>query len=364
MMGAGPALRRVLVTGGAGFIGAALCRRLVLEVGAEVLNVDCLTYAADQRRLSALAHTSKHRERRLDIVDLPAMAAVISEFEPDTIMHLAAESHVDRSINEAAHFIETNVVGTYSLLEAARQYWARLSSEAAADFRFLHVSTDEVYGSLGSSGFFTNETRYDPRSPYSASKAASDHLARVWQHTHCLPVIVTNCSNNYGPFQFPEKLIPLMILKAIAGEPLPVYGDGHNVRDWIHVDDHTQALVDIALRGQPGSTYVVGARTERTNLEIVRHICSVLDVRRPQGRPHSDLIAFVKDRPGHDQRYAIDPTRTEQEIGWHARISFDRGLEETVAWYLENEEWWAPLQARYSGQRLGLGLPGSRRASM
>jgi dTDP-glucose 4,6-dehydratase len=282
------------------------------------------------------------------------MDRAIAEFRPDRIMHLAAESHVDRSITGAADFINTNVVGTFTLLEAARAYWSGLEPDERDHFRFLHVSTDEVYGSLGDAGLFTEETPYDPSSPYSASKAASDHLAKSWHRTYGLPVVVSNCSNNYGPYHFPEKLIPLTILNALAGERLPVYGKGENVRDWLFVEDHARALDLIAEKGRPGETYNVGGRNERRNIEVVRKICSVLDELAPANRPREELIEFVTDRPGHDARYAIDASKLEAELGWRAREDFDSGIAKTVQWYLENDWWWRPLRDRYKGERLGL----------
>jgi dTDP-glucose 4,6-dehydratase len=282
------------------------------------------------------------------------MERVVHEFEPDRIVHLAAESHVDRSITGAADFIQTNVFGTFNLLEAARGFWSRLDAKRKATFRFLHVSTDEVYGSLGDEGLFTEETPYDPSSPYSASKAASDHLAMAWYRTYGLPVLVSNCSNNYGPYHFPEKLIPLTILNALAGQPLPVYGKGENVRDWLYVEDHARALDTIIDRGTLGQTYNVGGQNERRNIDVVRNICEVLDRIVPANRPRHELISYVTDRPGHDARYAIDATKLEKELGWNARENFETGIEKTVRWYLENEWWWRPLRERYSGQRLGL----------
>jgi dTDP-glucose 4,6-dehydratase len=282
------------------------------------------------------------------------MRSAFTEFRPDRVMHLAAESHVDRSITSAADFIQTNVVGTFTLLESARAYWSALLPVDRDTFRFLHVSTDEVYGSLGEDGLFTEETSYDPSSPYSASKASSDHLAKAWQRTYGLPVVVSNCSNNYGPYHFPEKLIPLTILNALAGERLPVYGKGENVRDWLYVEDHARALDLIAERGRVGETYNVGGRNERQNIEVVKRICVVLDDLVPANRPRQELIEFVTDRPGHDARYAIDATKLETELGWRAREDFDSGIEKTVQWYLDNEWWWRPLRDRYSGERLGL----------
>jgi dTDP-glucose 4,6-dehydratase len=345
---------RVLVTGGAGFIGSALVRHLVIEKGHEVLNVDALTYAGYLPSLKAVEDKPNYRFLHADICDRPAMERAFAEFRPDRVMHLAAESHVDRSITGAADFIQTNVIGTFTLLEAARGYWSKLDGAARNDFRFLHVSTDEVYGSLGEEGLFTEDTPYDPSSPYSASKASSDHLAVAWQRTYGLPVVVSNCSNNYGPYHFPEKLIPLTILNALAGERLPVYGKGENVRDWLYVEDHARALDLIAERGRIGETYNVGGRNERRNIEVVQRICSVLDALAPSNRPREELIEFVTDRPGHDARYAIDASKLETELGWRALENFDTGIEKTVQWYLDNEWWWRPLRERYSGERLGL----------
>ncbi len=345
---------RVIVTGGAGFIGSALVRHLVLERGYDVLTIDALTYAGTLTSLRAVEEHAGHSFLKADICDRAAIDAAIAEFRPDRIMHLAAESHVDRSITGAADFIQTNVVGTFTLLEAARHYWSGLDGAAHAAFRFLHVSTDEVYGSLGADGLFTENTPYDPSSPYSASKASSDHLAKAWHRTYGLPVVVSNCSNNYGPYHFPEKLIPLTILNALEGRPLPVYGKGQNVRDWLYVEDHARALELIAGRGRPGETYNVGGRNERTNIAVVRRICEVLDRLMPCERPHAELISFVTDRPGHDARYAIDATKLETELGWRAHDTFESGIEKTVRWYLDNEDWWRPLRDRYDGARLGL----------
>lgn len=345
---------RVIVTGGAGFIGSAVVRHLVLERGYDVLNLDALTYAGYLQSLNAVEGRPNYRFQRMNICDRPAVEQAIAQFMPDRIMHLAAESHVDRSITGAVDFIQTNVIGTFNLLEAARLYWCRLDQAGKDRFRFLHVSTDEVYGSLGEDGLFTEDTSYDPSSPYSASKASSDHLAKAWQRTYGLPVVVSNCSNNYGPYHFPEKLIPLTILNALAGERLPVYGKGENVRDWLYVEDHARALDLIAELGRPGETYNVGGRNERRNIDVVRRICSVLDRLAPGNRPREELIEFVADRPGHDARYAIDATKLETEIGWRARENFDSGIEKTVQWYLDNEWWWKPLRERYAGERLGL----------
>lgn len=346
---------RILVTGGAGFIGSALVRYLVGEVGADVLTVDKLTYAGNLASLKAIENAPNHRFLKADICDGSAMRAAFSDFRPDRVMHLAAESHVDRSITGAADFIQTNVLGTFQLLEAARAYWDGLEGAAKESFRFLHVSTDEVYGSLGDEGLFQETTPYDPSSPYSASKAASDHLAIAWQRTYGLPIVVSNCSNNYGPYHFPEKLIPLVILNALEGRPLPVYGQGLNVRDWLFVDDHARALHVIASRGRIGEKYNVGGRNERRNIDVVTRICAIMDRMRPQRAPHDRLISHVTDRPGHDARYAIDATRLEAELGWRALETFDTGIEKTVAWYLENEWWWGPLrQEVYTGERLGV----------
>ncbi|WP_088183172.1 dTDP-glucose 4,6-dehydratase [Sphingobium sp. Z007] len=345
---------RVIVTGGAGFIGSALVRYLVLEKGYDVLTIDALTYAGCQESLRAVEGRSNHQFLKADICDRAAMEQAIVGFKPDRIMHLAAESHVDRSITGAAEFIQTNVVGTFTLLEAARAYWNAQGCEAKQGFRFLHVSTDEVYGSLGAAGLFEETTPYDPSSPYSASKAASDHLAMAWQRTYGLPVVISNCSNNYGPYHFPEKLIPLTILNALSGRPLPIYGTGENIRDWLYVDDHARALDLIVERGRVGQTYNVGGRNERRNIDVVRRICAVLDDLVPVKESRDKLIEFVTDRPGHDARYAIDATKLETELGWRAQENFDTGIEKTVQWYLNNQWWWEPLRNRYDGQRLGL----------
>ena len=344
---------RIIVTGGAGFIGSALVRHLVVT-GHDVLTIDALTYAGNRASLRDVEGHPSHRFLHADICERAAMDAAITGFRPDRVMHLAAESHVDRSITGAADFIRTNVVGTFTLLEAARAYWQALEPAAQAAFRFLHVSTDEVYGSLGAEGLFEETTAYDPSSPYSASKAASDHLAKAWHRTYGLPVVVSNCSNNYGPYHFPEKLIPLTILNALSGRELPVYGAGENVRDWLYVEDHARALDLIAERGRPGETYNVGGRNERRNIDVVRRICAVLDELAPAGAPHDRLIRFVIDRPGHDARYAIDASKLESELGWCAQDGFDTGIEKTVRWYLDNEWWWRPLRDRYDGERLGL----------
>ncbi len=345
---------RVMVTGGAGFIGSALVRHLVDTVGADVLNIDKLTYAGNLASLSSVENAANYRFLRADICDRAAMQEAFASFRPEIVMHLAAESHVDRSISGAGDFIQTNIVGTFSLLDAARGYWDGLEAKAKSAFRFLHVSTDEVYGSLGDDGLFEEVTAYDPSSPYSASKAASDHLAIAWHRTYGLPVVVSNCSNNYGPFHFPEKLIPLIILNALEGKPLPVYGNGANIRDWLYVEDHARALFTIASRGRPGEKYNVGGRNERRNIEVVERICAILDSVFPGKEAHSRLITNVTDRPGHDARYAIDATKLETELGWKAEENFDSGIEKTVRWYLDNEWWWRPLRDNvYSGERLG-----------
>jgi dTDP-glucose 4,6-dehydratase len=346
---------RVLVTGGAGFIGSAVCRHLVLDEKWHILNVDKLTYAANLRSLDAIQTQPNYRFVRADICDRQVLDALFVEFAPDRVLHLAAESHVDRSITGSADFVRTNVVGTHALLDAARVYWSRLPAKKQSRFRFLHVSTDEVYGSLGATGYFVEHTAYDPRSPYAASKAASDHLVSAWYATYGLPTIVSNCSNNYGPFHFPEKLIPLMILNALEGKPLPVYGDGQNKRDWLYVEDHVRALALVLTKGRAGQRYNVGGRSERTNVQVVCAICDILDKLAPADGPRRNLIRFVADRPGHDRRYAIDPGKIEAELGWRAQESFETGLQKTVRWYLDNQAWWKPLRAGvYNGERLGL----------
>jgi dTDP-glucose 4,6-dehydratase len=342
---------RILVTGGAGFIGSALCRMLVRE-GVEVLNIDKLTYAGNLDSLRDAAQAPNYQFLRADICDRAAMNLAFDDFQPDAVAHLAAESHVDRSIESGRDFIDTNVVGTFVMLEAARAYYAKSGKPG---FRFLHVSTDEVYGSLGQDGLFSEATAYDPSSPYSASKAAADHLASAWQRTYGLPVLISNCSNNYGPYHFPEKLIPLIILNALDGKKLPIYGKGENVRDWLFVEDHARALHTIILKGAPGEKYNVGGRNERKNIDVVRAICGILDQLRPGAAPYAQQIEFVTDRPGHDARYAIDAGKLERELGWRANETFETGIEKTVRWYLDNEWWWRPLRAGvYDGRRLGV----------
>lgn len=345
---------KLLVTGGAGFIGSAVVRRAIAD-GLSVVNVDKLTYAACLDNVATVADSPSYAFEQADICDAEAMERIFAEHHPDAVMHLAAESHVDRSIDGPGAFVRTNLLGVYTLLEAARAYRATLSAPQRDAFRFHHVSTDEVYGSLGETGRFTETTPYDPRSPYSASKAGSDHLVRAWGETYGLPTLVTNCSNNYGPYHFPEKLIPVVILRALAGESIPVYGQGGNVRDWLFVEDHAVALLSVLRRGRPGATYNIGGDSEARNIDIVRMICAILDEARPDGAPHERLIAFVADRPGHDYRYAIDATRIREELGWRPSVTLEQGLRRTVAWYLDNETWWRALQARDGvGVRLGL----------
>ena len=346
----------ILVTGGAGFIGSAVCRHLVRE-GYRVINVDKLTYAADLRSLEEVEGSNRYSFHQADICDRAAMLAILSSEQPDAIMHLAAETHVDRSIDGPAVFVQTNVVGTVTLLQAALEYWQRLDGDRRDAFRFHHVSTDEVFGDLPlDHGVFTEDTPYDPSSPYSASKAASDHFVRAWHETYGLPIVLSNCSNNYGPFHFPEKLIPLVTLNALEGRELPVYGQGINVRDWLYVDDHAAALELVATTGKIGESYAIGGRSERNNLAVVESICDCLDSKAPLpgGRSRRDLIRFVSDRPGHDRRYAIDPSKIERELGWRATESFESGLDKTIDWYLANDWWWRPIrEQRYAGNRLG-----------
>jgi len=346
--------RSILVTGGAGFIGSAVCRALVRE-GRRVLNLDALTYAGTLSSLAEIEGAANYRFVQGDVGDAGLLAELFESFKPDAVMHLAAESHVDRSIGASAQFITTNIVATHTLVEAARRYCDGLQSDVRDRFRFLHVSTDEVFGSLDETGAFTEATRYDPRSPYSASKAASDHLVRAWAHTYGLPVLISNCSNNYGPYQFPEKFIPNMIVKALNGEALPVYGDGGNVRDWLFVKDHVDALLAMLERGKVGETYAVGGRSERTNIDVAKQILALTTELTPQSGASRAQIAFVADRPGHDRRYAIDCSKIERELGWRADVDFESGLRRTVEWYIARRDWWAPL---YRGERLGLGAAG------
>ena len=345
----------ILVTGGAGFIGSNFILDWIESESASIVNLDKLTYAGNLQNLTSLEGNARHVFMRGDIGDSALINRLLAEHEPRAVLNFAAESHVDRSIHAPGEFIQTNIVGTFNLLESACAYFGSLDEKSKKAFRFLHVSTDEVFGSLGPTGYFDEQTRYDPRSPYSASKAGSDHLVRAAGETYHLPILISNCSNNYGPRQFPEKLIPLMILNALDAKPLPIYGDGMNVRDWIHVEDHADALIGILERGTPGETYCVGARSERTNVHVVKTICAIMDRLHPAGAPHDRLVTYVADRPGHDRRYAIDSTKVEHEIGWAPTRSFEQALEETVAWYLANEGWWRPIrEGRYRGERLGL----------
>ena len=344
---------KLLVTGGAGFIGSAVVRQAIGQ-GHEVVNLDALTYAACLDNVADVADAPGYVFMQGDIRDAALLEAVFTEHTPDAVMHLAAESHVDRSIDGPGAFIDTNVVGTYTLLQAARDYWQRQGTPEA--FRFHHISTDEVFGSLGATGQFTEDTPYDPRSPYSASKAASDHLVRAWHHTYGLPVVLSNCSNNYGPYHFPEKLVPVVILNALHGQPIPVYGAGENVRDWLYVEDHADALLTVVQRGQVGRSYNIGGENEARNIDLVRMICTLMDELVPEGAPHDQLITFVTDRPGHDLRYAIDPKRMRGELGWRPSVTLEEGLRRTVRWYLDNPSWWQALQGRDGvGQRLGVG---------
>lgn len=332
-------MRKILVTGGAGFIGSAVIRQLITETDTTVINVDKLTYAGNLQSLISVAENPRYHFEQVDICDAAAIASLFHEHQPDAVMHLAAESHVDRSITGPTAFIETNIIGTYTLLKAAREYWSELPVERKNTFRFHHISTDEVYGSLGETGFFTETAAYQPNSPYSASKASSDHLVRAWYHTYGLPVVTTNCSNNYGPYHFPEKLIPLIILNACNGKPLPIYGKGDNIRDWLYVDDHARALRLVLERGRVGETYNIGGWNEKTNLEVVYEICAILDELRPQVTPYASLITYVQDRPGHDHRYAIDAGKIAHELGWKPLETFETGLRKTVKWYLTNPDW-------------------------
>jgi dTDP-glucose 4,6-dehydratase len=345
---------RIIVTGGAGFIGSAVCRFLIGATDHDVCNIDKLTYAGNLESLRDVAGNPRYSFARTDICDRAGVQHVFDDFAPHAVIHLAAESHVDRSIEASSEFIDTNIVGTLNLLEASRRHLARSSRIGSDVFRFLHVSTDEVYGSLGPDGRFVETTAYSPNSPYAASKASADHLACAWHATYGVPTIVSNCSNNYGPYHFPEKLIPLAILNGIEGKPIPIYGDGLNIRDWLHVEDHARALYCILTRGKPGEKYNVGSDSERTNLAVAKAICASLDRLRPTGAPHDRLITRVEDRPGHDRRYAIDARKLRHELQWNAQVKFEEGLDATVRWYMENEWWWRPLRQRYGGERLGL----------
>lgn len=349
---------RILVTGGAGFIGSALVRHLIEETNHEVLNLDKLTYAGNIESLAKVAQSDRYRFVQADICDAGAVRKAMRGFQPDVVTHLAAESHVDRSIDGPGAFIQTNLVGTYTMLACALEYWRAMPDSKRGAFRFHHISTDEVFGSLGDTGLFTETTRYDPRSPYSASKAGSDHLVSAWGHTFGLPVLITNCSNNYGPYHFPEKLIPLMIVKCLAGEPLPVYGQGSNIRDWLFVDDHVRALTRVFEAGEPGETYNIGGNSERRNIEVVQTICDILDELAPAtwNKPYREQITFVADRPGHDRRYAIDASKIRKELGWQPRETFESGIRKTVEWYLANKPWWSGIIARNDAvARRGLG---------
>ena len=350
---------RFLVTGGAGFIGSAVVRHLIDKTDSEVLVVDKLTYAGNLESLASVSDNPRYRFIKADIVDARQMATTVAEFSPDKILHLAAESHVDRSIDGPGEFMQTNVIGTFSMLQAALAHWRKLPANRKDRFRFHHISTDEVFGSLGDEGFFREDTPYAPTSPYSASKASSDHLVNAWGHTYGLPVVMTNCSNNYGPFHFPEKLIPLVIINALEGKSLPVYGNGLNVRDWLHVEDHAAALLLVAGTGQVGESYNIGGRNERSNIDVVRKICAILDELAPNADigPRERLITYVTDRPGHDARYAIDATKIETELGWKAKHDFETGIRATVSWYLENRIWWERVRSGvYRGERLGVAV--------
>lgn len=347
---------KIVITGGAGFIGSVLTRMIINETEHQVLNIDKLTYAGHLESLESIADSDRYSFEKSDICDADQINRILAEYKPDAIMHLAAESHVDRSIDGSAEFIKTNINGTHALLEEAKQYWQSLAGDKKESFRFLHVSTDEVYGSLGEEGFFTEETPYDPRSPYSSSKASSDHLVRAWYHTYGLPTVITNCSNNYGPFQFPEKLTPVVILKALQGEPIPVYGKGDNVRDWLYVDDHVRALLKVVEIGKPGETYNIGGHNEKQNIEVVHTICDTLDELMPKDEKYREQISFVTDRPGHDFRYAIDASKIERELGWTPEETFDSGIKKTIQWYLDNIDWCeAVTKNNYSLERLGTG---------
>ncbi|MGL4823220.1 MAG: dTDP-glucose 4,6-dehydratase [Plesiomonas shigelloides] len=355
------AVKTILVTGGAGFIGSAVVRHIIQDTPYHVVNLDKLTYAGNLESLNSVSDSPRYQFEQADICDRSAMERIFAQYRPDVVMHLAAESHVDRSIDGPAAFIETNIIGTYTLLEAARNYWNALEPQAKAAFRFHHISTDEVYGDLeGPDSLFTETTPYAPSSPYSVSKASSDHLVRAWRRTYGLPTLITNCSNNYGPFHFPEKLIPLMILNALAGKPLPVYGKGEQIRDWLYVEDHARALVKVATEGAVGETYNIGGHNERKNIDVVHTLCDLLEElvpNKPAGVAHyRDLITYVADRPGHDLRYAIDASKIAHDLGWVPQETFESGIRKTVIWYLENETWWRRVQdGSYAGERLGLG---------
>ncbi|HEY9163374.1 MAG TPA: dTDP-glucose 4,6-dehydratase [Magnetovibrio sp.] len=348
---------KILVTGGAGFIGSEVCRKLVLEKQCSIVNIDKLTYAATLTSVASLEGHSGYRFIKADTCDREKIRSIFFEHRPDAVLHLAAESHVDRSIDSPDAFIQTNIVGTYEMLQAAYLYWQDLKPDAQKAFRFLHVSTDEVYGALGETGQFTEESPYSPTSPYSASKAASDHLARAWWLTYGLPVMISTCTNNYGPYQFPEKLIPRMIINALEGRPLPVYGEGSNQRDWLHVSDHVEALFAVLTRGRPGETYAIGSNNDCMNIDLVKKICALMDetVDDLPTRPSADLISFVEDRPGHDFRYAINPEKIQTELAWKPQYTLDDGLRQTVRWYLDNRQWWEPIAENvYNGERLGV----------
>ena len=347
-------MKKIIITGGAGFIGSALIRYLIKYTDHIVLNIDKLTYAGNLESLKEIDDSDRYSFFQIDICDKAAVEQIFNDFAPDAIMHLAAESHVDRSIDGPAEFVNTNIFGTYNLLDCAKQYWDNLGRDKKSEFRFQHISTDEVYGSLGDTGLFTEKTPYEPRSPYSASKAASDHLVMAWYHTFGMPVLMTNCSNNYGPYQFPEKLIPLIILNAIDGKELPVYGKGDNVRDWLYVEDHAKALYTVLIQGKAGETYNVGGNHELQNIEVVNTICDVLDELAPKDKLYHEQILFVTDRPGHDKRYAIDASKIKNELYWQPEESFETGIRKTIQWYLENDWWWRPIrEKKYCGQRLG-----------
>jgi dTDP-glucose 4,6-dehydratase len=348
-------MKTVLVTGGAGFIGSNLVRHIINNTDWQIVNVDKLTYAGNLQSLQDIAENPRYSFEKVDVCDKENIARIFLKYQPDAVMHLAAESHVDRSIDGPAEFINTNIFGTYNLLENARGYWQNLESGKKNAFRFLHISTDEVFGSLGSEGYFTEDTPYAPSSPYSASKASSDHLVRAWHRTFGLPTLITNCSNNYGPYQFPEKLIPVVLLNALNRRPIPVYGKGENVRDWLYVEDHVRALLKVLENGKPGETYNVGGHNEKTNLQVVETICMIIDELKPDDRfKHNSLISFVKDRPGHDNRYAIDPLKIQNELGWKPEVTFEEGIRKTVKWYLYNSTWYENIFSSYKLERMGV----------